>query len=296
MRQTIHYDPRRSMKRSITQSIQQYRAQVFTQLRSLAYSEPKTEEFEGLANRFRVFCDRYERHFLSGSQVSRSPELPFRDYLSGLFQSRKRNIERMVEKVPDSDYEAAQYMISEAGWSEEAVFRQIGQEADHLLGGPWENCFIIDESGFPKSGTSSVGVRRQWCGRLGKVENCQVGVYGALACREQTCLVDSRLFLPESWTKDPARCLKAGVPQECAGFQSKAALALGMVQRARRNGLRFQWVGADSFYGQDPWFLRQLEQSGELFVVDVHKDQRVYLQDPDPRIPPSGGQGRPPSR
>ena len=85
-----------------------------------------------------------------------------------------------------------------------------GQEANRLLGGHADSALLIDESGCPKQGTHSVGVARQWCGQLGKVENCQVGVFAALSRGTGVTLIDERLFLPEAWTNDPARCQAAG--------------------------------------------------------------------------------------
>ncbi len=162
---------------------------------------------------------------------------------------------------------------------------QIARDANHHIGGDADSCFLVDESGFSKKGKKSVGVSRQWNGRLGKVDNCQVGVYGALCCGDQAVLIDRRLFLPESWTNDPDRCLEAGVPEDRLVHRKKAELALDMVQSARQNVVDFQWVGGDAFYGDDPEFLRQLDQMGETFMLDIRKDQPIYLNDPAPYVP-----------
>jgi SRSO17 transposase len=162
---------------------------------------------------------------------------------------------------------------------------QLARDANHLIGGDADSCFIVDESGFTKKGKKSVGVSRQWNGRLGKIDNCQVGVYGALCRRDQAVLVDTRLFLPESWTNDPDRCWEAGVPEDRLAYRKKAELALDLVQSGRANGIEFQWVGGDAFYGDDPELLRQLDQLGETFMLDVPKDQPIYLTDPTPYLP-----------
>jgi SRSO17 transposase len=170
-------------------------------------------------------------------------------------------------------------------------------EADGLLGGNRNSCLLIDESGFKKSGSHSVGVGRQWCGRLGKVENCQVGVFAALGRDQRVTLVDERLYLPEKWIDDPARCEQAGIPEAFRCFKTKVALALEMVAHQRRIGVRFSWVGADGFYGNDPAFLRGLDAMGEVFVADVHCDQRIYLEDPKPTVKEKqGGRGRKPTK
>jgi SRSO17 transposase len=140
-------------------------------------------------------------------------------------------------------------------------------------------------------------VARQWGGQLGKVENCQVGVFAALGRGAAATLIDERLFLPEQWTTNPARCQAAGIPDEQRGFKRKHDLALEMLTHARQQEIGFAWVGFDGFDGSDPAFLRALDDPGEIFVGDVHKDQRLYLEEPQPRVPPSATPpGRPSTR
>lgn len=150
---------------------------------------------------------------------------------------------------------------------------------------------LIDESGITKKGDKSVGVSRQWNGRLGKVDNnCQLGVYAALSRGALSTLIDTRLYVPSSWVKDKGRCEAAGVPTT---VRSKPELALEMVRHNRCQGVHFSWAGMDGLYGKDPALLRALEVDGETFMADVHKDQYVYLEDPRPVIPVSPpGRGR----
>lgn len=109
--------------------------------------------------------------------------------------------------------------------------------------------------------------------------------------------MDKRLFLPEAWTSDLARCQAAGIPEAQRGFRRKTDLALAMIARARQRGIGFARVGFDGFYGSDPAFLRALAARGEVFVGDVHRDQRIYLDDLQPLIPPAKTvHGRPPTR
>jgi SRSO17 transposase len=200
-------------------------------------------------------------------------------------QARRKNMERMVEVVPGVRYQSLHHFLSDSDWDARAVLDQVAQEADRLLGGGSDCCLLLDETSFPKKGKKSVGVARQWCGRLGKLDNCQVAVFAALACGTESTLIDTRLYLPKEWTQDASRCRSAGIPKGEAVPRSKPQLALEIVDRARQNGVRFQWVCADSAYGQDPTFLRGLEDRGEIFVVDVQKDQLIYPQDPDPFVP-----------
>ena len=212
-------------------------------------------------------------------------------------QADKKNMERMVEVVPDSEWQSLQNFASHSPWRERGLLDQLAGDANDLIGGDADSCFVVDESAFDKKGNKSVGVSRQWNGRLGKVDNCQVGVYGALCCRDQATLIDTRLFLPESWTNDPDRCLEAGVPEERLEHRKKTELALDMVQSARSNSVEFEWVGGDAFYGDDPEFLRKLDQMGETFMLDIHKDQPIYLSDPTPYIPDrKSNRGRTPTQ
>jgi SRSO17 transposase len=212
-------------------------------------------------------------------------------------QADNKNMERMVEVVPDSDWQSLQNFTSHSPWSGQGLLDQIARDANHHIGGDADSCFIVDESGFSKKGKKSVGVSRQWNGRLGKIDNCQVGVYAALCCRDKATLIDTRLFLPKSWTNDPDRCQEASVPEARLEHRKKAELAVDLVQSARQNGVDFQWVGGDAFYGDDPEFLRQLDQRGEIFMLDIHKDQPIYLNDPTPYLPDrKSTRGRTPTR
>jgi FOG: Transposase len=199
-------------------------------------------------------------------------------------QAIRKNMERMEEHVVGADDQALQYMLTEAQWDSKAVMDQVAQEANQLLGGT-ESCLLVDESGLEKKGEHSVGVARQWNGRLGKVDNCQVGVFAALGRGTRATLIDYRLYLPESWSEDAPRCKKVGIPESFRPFKTKSELALEMVRHQRQQGIQFAWVGADGGYGKEPAFLRGLDAMDEIFVVDVHKDQLIYLEDPQPVIP-----------
>ena len=206
-------------------------------------------------------------------------------------------MERMAEAMPDTDYQRLQHFLSHSPWDHRAVMRQVAADADRLLGGDPDSCLLIDESGFVKKGKDSAGVARQWCGRLGKLENCQVGVFATLCRGERRVPIDARLYLPQEWVKDRRRCRKAGIPDAEIVAGSKAQHALAMVQQARADGLRFAWVGLDGGYGKEPWLLRALDAAGETFVADVHKSQIIYETDPQPRVPDHvPGRGRRPTR
>ena len=202
-------------------------------------------------------------------------------YLSGLLQAERRNVQRMAEVVVDSDAQALHHFLADSPWDARAVMDQVARDVDSLLGGDQDSCLVLDETCFPKKGKKSVGVARQWMGRQGKTDNCEDAVFAALARGRSVSLIDAELYLPQEWVKDPQRCAAVGVPEERRVLKTKPALALELVQRARRNGVRFSWVTADGGYGQNRALLRALDDAGETFVIDVHCDQRIYLEEPD---------------
>ncbi|MEX2579713.1 MAG: IS701 family transposase [Verrucomicrobiales bacterium] len=222
-----------------------------------------------------------------------------RHYLSGLLgKQRRKNIETIENDVAGSDYQGMEQFVSSSPWSHEAVMEQVASEADRLIGDEESAGFYIDESSFVKKGKASVGVQRQWCGRLGKLENCQVGVFACLGAGERYAITDYRLYLPEQWAEDARRCDKAKIPEEHREYRPKWKLALEMVFSARRRGMRFGFVGCDSLYGSNALFLNALEDAGELFMADVDKSKQVWLEEPLIQSPTSCGterakQGRP---
>jgi SRSO17 transposase len=213
-----------------------------------------------------------------------------RQYASGLMQAgTRKNMDRMAEVVPDTKSRNLQQFLTHSKWSAHNVIDQVAREANGFLGDKKQAGLLIDESGFVKQGKMSVGVARQWLGRIGKVDNGQVAVFGALGNGCFAIPVDVRLYLPKSWTGDPKRCEEAGIPEADRIFRTKEELALDIVLKARQRGLRFAWVGADGGYGKGPGFCMALDRMGELFVVDLHSDFTVYLENPKPYIPEKGG-------
>lgn len=215
-------------------------------------------------------------------------------YMFGIFQSDRVNMLRMSE-VNATDHQSMQHMLTEgcADWG--GLGCQVAQEADALLGGD-DAVLLFDESAIAKKGEASAGVARQWNGRLGKVDNCQVGVFAALCRDDLSTLIDTRLYLPQSWAEDAARCKRAAIPPEAQTYHSKSQLALAMLKTARQRGVRFGYIGVDGGYGKEPAFLRSVDQLGCRFVADVHCHQTIYLNDPDPRVPAWSGRGKPPTR
>jgi SRSO17 transposase len=206
-------------------------------------------------------------------------------YLSGLAQAEECTFTSMAAVVEGGCAQQFQHFISNSPWQHEPVVAQIGRDADRLLGGKPTSCLIIDESSFAKQGDRSVGVARQWSGRQGKVDNCQVAVFGVLTDGQRHAPVDMRLYLPKRWIEDPARCDEAEVPAEARKLTSKSEHALDIVRQARARGMRFAWVSVDAGYGKEPAFLRALEDANEVFVADVHRTQRVWTKPPELAVP-----------
>lgn len=195
-------------------------------------------------------------------------------------------MERMVEAVPGSDYQVLQNFLTHSAWDHRPVMDRVASKAGALLGRQSGTGLYIDESAFAKKGDQSVGVGRQWNGRLGKQDNCQVGVFGALGRGDRVSLIDARLYLPKDWTEDPHRCERAAVPRAQQTHRTKLDLAQQIIQHARASGVSFEWVGMDGLYGNSLELLQSLQEQGELFVADVHSDRHIYLTDPAPYLPP----------
>jgi SRSO17 transposase len=208
-------------------------------------------------------------------------------YLCGLMQAQKRNMERMAEAVPDSDEQVLQNFLTHSSWDYRAVMDRVASKADVLMGGAEIGAGLyVDESAFQKKGEHSVGVARQWNGRLGKQDNCQVGVFGALGRGDRVSLIDARLYLPQEWTDDPRRCERADVPRAEQVHRTKLELAQEIIRHARQAGVRFEWVGMDALYGHSLELLESLQAQGETFVAEIRSDRHIYLTDPAPYLPP----------
>lgn len=229
-------------------------------------------------------------------------------YISGLLHTErgKGNIERMLEEVEidgeGDGYQQVQQFISDSPWDAIDVVEKVACDTSSLYAsqpGYQEHDvgYIIDESAHLKKGTQSVGVARQYAGVVGKVENCQVGVYASLVWHSRTTLINTRLYLPEGWTEDEERCEKAGIPEDARVHKTKQHLALDMLKADMANGVRFGWVGGDGLYGHGYELSHAVDDLGLTFLFDVHCDQPVYLDEPAIFVPEKmPGRGRTPTR
>ena len=196
---------------------------------------------------------------------------------------------------------ALQRFLTYSPWDAQAIQHQIQAVfAEQLVPStdPWPlgTVGVIDGSGFAKKGTERVGVQRQYCGRLGKQENCQVGVFLVGVTPDGCALLDHQLYLPREWAKDKKRREKVYVPKAIR-FRTEPQLGVDLVRRTRDAGrVCFDWVIADARYGQNGTFLDGLDKLEQHYVVEVPVSTTVWTEDPAGAIPPYQGQGRPPTR
>ena len=216
-----------------------------------------------------------------------------RHYLQALLvqSGERRNAENLSETVPASA-RAMQRFLTESPWDDDLVTghlqEYLGPRLEHA------EAVWVDGSDFPKQGRKSVGVARQYCGRLGKVANCQAGMFLAYISPLGRALVDKRLYLPESWTSDSGRCDAAGVPAERRRYRSKTELALEMVARAlERDHLKAGWVAGDDAFGMSPSFRNGLAALGMRYVLDVPAGFTAWPTEPEWTSPAYQGCGRP---
>jgi SRSO17 transposase len=246
-----------------------------------------------LAAQFLPFCSRLLASVPGMFKTkNRDASHHARRYLSGLVSgSDRKNMSRMDEHLaPDkeSDYEAMQHFISSSPWEEGKVWDFTAKQANQRLGNRPDSCLIIDESAFSKKGTKSVGVGRQHNGRLGKQDNCQVGVFSALNCNTFSALVGARLFLTKEWIDDPERCRSSGVPQDEIKERTKIDLARELVEQALEQGLQFACVGVDAFYGRDSGLLEWLDSKGLTYCADIPNNTLVFEEKPAGETRPKG--------
>lgn len=226
------------------------------------------------------------------------------NYVVNLMKCQKNhtNIERMVEQGEEElAYHQYHQFLSESTWDSVEVNNKTALKAHILMakcklesGKP--TGFIIDESSHLKKGKMSVGVARQYAGVAGKVDNCQVAVYASLCNGEVTTLIDCELFLPQVWIDDEERCKKAGIPDKKRIFKTKPQLALEMIKAKVKLGVEFDWIGGDGLYGHNSELTHGLDAEGLFYVLDCHKNEMVFLQEPCFTIPDKKGKrGRTPT-
>lgn len=238
----------------------------------------------GMLNRLERFVKPFADSLMSPEQGRHAWE-----YMAGLFSDVKRKNAETIAYLHDQDRQAMQKFIGQAAWDHRPLIAELVRQVGAELGEP-DGVLIFDPSGFPKQGKASVGVARQWCGRLGKVDNCQVGVYLAYASRKEHALVDVRLYLNQEWAKDKGRRKKCGVPKEIR-FQTRHALSLQMLAE-HGAVLPHSWIAGDDEMGRSSAFRRDLRALNERYLLAVPSN--TLIRDLDAEPPAYGGHGRRP--
>lgn len=210
-----------------------------------------------------------------------------RHYVSGLLSDLPSKDAESIAYLHDRERQGLQKFIGQADWDHEPLVAELARQVGRRLGQA-DGVLVFDPSAFVKQGKKSVGVKRQWCGRLGKVENCQVGVYLGYVSHLGHTLVDYRLYLPEDWAKDEGRRSEAGVPKEVR-FQTRHELALQMLDE-QGGLLPHRWVAGDDEMGRSTWFRKELRDRGERYLLAVPSN--TLVRDLVADDPPHSGQGR----
>lgn len=212
-----------------------------------------------------------------------------RIYLAGLLSDLAHKNAEAIAYRHDLDRQTLQAFVGSSPWDYRPLIDELNRQVARDLGAP-DAVLVFDPSAFPKKGEASVGVKRQWCGRNGKVDNCQVGIYLGYVTDVEHVLVDFRLYLPEEWAKDRGRRKRSGVPKEIT-YQTRHALALEMLDR-RGGVLPHGWIAGDDEMGRPAWFRKALAARGERYLLAVPSNTSV--RDLEAELPPYGGKGRPP--
>jgi SRSO17 transposase len=241
----------------------------------------RPEQLQGMLARL----ERFVGPFAAGLVRSKQRELA-QQYVAGLVsQVEKKNVESIAYHH-DTDRQMLQKFIGQYTWDHKPLVGELVRQVGAALGCP-QGVLVIDPSAFPKKGNESVGVQRQWCGRLGKVENCQVGVFLAYVAPAEHALVDTRLYLPKGWARSKKRRAKLGVPPKVK-FQTRHELALEMLDE-HASQLPHGWVAGDDEMGKVPEFRGQLQARSERYLLAVPSN--TLIRDLESEPPPYAGRG-----
>jgi SRSO17 transposase len=224
---------------------------------------------------------------------------PFRSYCAGLLlPGERKSVEPMAARIHPARVQAAHqslhHFVAKADWSDEAVLTAVRTQVLPVIERRGRiRALILDDTGFPKKGKHSVGVARQYCGQLGKQDNCQVAVSLSVANEHASLPIAWRLYLPREWADDPARRAAAGVPDEIV-FQTKTQIALAQLRAARAAGIKAEVALLDAGYGTDTDLRDGITEIGLPYVVGIQSTTSLWPPGVQPLPPkPWSGRGRP---
>ena len=248
----------------------------------LAQAEVSPALLDGLMERLEAFVEPYAALLREPEQRRHAVE-----YLTGLLSKLEHKTSEGIAYLLDQERQGLQKFVGHVPWDHGPLLSLLRDEVAAELG-ERDGVLVFDPSAYPKKGRQSVGVARQWCGRLGKVENCQVGVYMAYVSRRGHALVNERLYLPKEWTR--SRCRAAGVPPHVK-FRTRHALALEMLDEAGSQ-LPHAWIAGDDELGRPGKFRENLRNRGERYLFAVPANTLVRDRQAPP--PEYSGRGRHP--
>jgi SRSO17 transposase len=248
----------------------------------LADAEVSAAQVAGCRRHLQRFLHRYLPRFYRVEQHELA-----RVVLHGKLSNLDRKTSEPIAYQAGRHRKPVQHFVGAGSWDDEAVMAELRQHVAEELADP-DAVLVLDPSAFPKSGPDSCGVQRQWCGRLGKIDNCQVGVFLGYVSRAGQALVDRRLYLPREWAEDPQRREKAHVP-ESVRFQESWRIGLDLIDRSA-SGLSFAWVAGDDEFGRCAAFRAELRRRRLRYVLDVPCNTQMR----DLGEAPPAGRRRPP--
>jgi SRSO17 transposase len=250
----------------------------------LAQAEVTPELLDGLLERLDDFVAPFAASLEEPEQQRHAVE-----YIAGLLSGLERKTGEAIAYLHDLERQGLQKFLGHVPWEHQPLLATLARQVGDELGEP-DAVIVFDPSAFAKKGTKSVGVARQWCGRLGKVENCQVGVYMGYVSRKEHVLVNMRLYLPEEWAQDRDRRKAAGVPK-AVKFRTRQELALEMLDECGAR-LPHAWVAGDDEMGRPSGFRQQLRTRNERYLLGVPSN--TLVRDLDVPPPEYAGHGRRP--
>jgi SRSO17 transposase len=250
----------------------------------LAQAEVAPDLIDGFLGRLETFVPPFSAALGEPEQRRHTVE-----YLTGLLSKLGRKTGEGIAYLLDQHRQGLQNFIGQVPWGDAPLLTVLATQVGADLGAA-DGVIVFDPSAFAKKGTKSVGVARQWCGRLGKVENCQVGIFMAYASRTEHAIVNTRLYIPEEWTKDRARCKAAGIPKGTK-FRTRHELALEMLDEHGAL-LPHSWVAGDDEMGRPMSFRRNLSTRGERYLLAVPSN--TLIRDIKAAPPEYSGRGRRP--
>jgi SRSO17 transposase len=244
-------------------------------------AEVPPEMLKGLLARLETFVEPFAAALDEPAQRRHALE-----YMIGLLSKLEHKTGEAIAYLHDQERQGLQKFIGQVPWGHQPLLATLADQVGDQLGEP-DAVIVFDPSGFPKKGTKSVGVARQWCGRLGKVDNCQVGVYMAYVSRKEHAIVDMRLYLHEEWAKDRGRRDEAGVPKTTP-FQTRHELALEMLKECGGRPPH-AWVAGDDEMGRPTNFRQELRTDHQRYLLAVPSN--TLIRDSDAPPPEYSGRG-----